>query len=1082
MSPTNDPISQTSEATQGDSPAGELPTTDTPTSESSAPDASTGEPPAGEDSAGERPKSSRRKSARKSKAASKRASKSAGTPESEPESEAEVASDTASETESQTRSEDEAEVASETASETESQTRSESEAEVASETASEAESQTRSEDEAEVASETATEAESETRSEARSKPASRSGGRRSAKGDRGGASKPAPTPAPAPVDPSTRVMVVNDTPGEECRIAILEKGRLDGLSSERLSTATNVGNIYKGRVTNVEPAIQAAFVDFGEGQNGFLHISDLHPRYFPGGDKTEKVGKKVPHRARPLIQDALKRGSEILVQVLKEGLGTKGPTLTSYISLPGRLLVMMPGMDKVGVSRKVEDEAQRKAMRKILDSLALPEGFGFILRTAGFSATKTDLTRDVAYLTRMWKVMEKRIAGSGAPCALYTESDLLLRTLRDVLDSSIGSVVVDSESALQRSSTFLSVIAPRSSPPVRYYDGKAPIFHAFDVERQIELIHAREVPLPSGGALVFDQAEALVAIDVNSGKSRSARDSETNAYRTNCEAVEEICRQLRLRDLGGLVVCDMIDMRAAKHRKDIKERFEAAFKKDRARTTVLPVSDFGIVEITRQRMRPSLRKAHFAECPTCAGHGEVRLPDSVAADALRRVGSVLAHERIRRVELVVPVRVASVLLSGRRRQLALLEREFGKRVDVRISEALGLDRVDLYAYDERNADVEIDRLPALPRPNVEALPTVAPPPSDTADEEEDDRGGRRGRRRRRRSGPADAAAIALAGGFEPDEIDDDETAESALAAAESAETDEDAGDEGGGGRRKRRRRRRRRGKGGTTETGAEADVAEVAETMPATVSVPVVDEGPVRVHVLAKTYGVTSRDIVERCAAEGLDGVKAAMSSVGGETLATIRAWYEPVSTTTTETESTEADTASRATDAPSPGGAGDADESGEGGRKRRRRRRRRGKGGNSESETTDASSEATDASQPGEAAAVTDGEAESTDVGEDGSEGGDDDDSKPRKRRRRRGGRRRSRSRDGESEGGDGSPADDSSAADSGGGRGKEPGSDTDAPPTIETAADSTPKPRALYARGRTRKISPAAARADDR
>jgi ribonuclease E len=1045
VSPTNDPISQTSEATQGDSPAGELPTTDTPTSESSATDASTGEPPAGEDSAGERPKSSRRKSARKSKAASKRASKSARTPESEPESEAEVASDTASETESQTRSEDEAEVASETASE----------------------------------------AESETSSEARSKPASRSGGRRSAKGDRGGASKPAPTPAPAPVDPSTRVMVVNDTPGEECRIAILEKGRLDGLSSERLSTATNVGNIYKGRVTNVEPAIQAAFVDFGEGQNGFLHISDLHPRYFPGGDKTEKVGKKVPHRARPLIQDALKRGSEILVQVLKEGLGTKGPTLTSYISLPGRLLVMMPGMDKVGVSRKVEDEAQRKAMRKILDSLALPEGFGFILRTAGFSATKTDLTRDVAYLTRMWKVMEKRIAGSGAPCALYTESDLLLRTLRDVLDSSIGSVVVDSESALQRSSTFLSVIAPRSSPPVRYYDGKAPIFHAFDVERQIELIHAREVPLPSGGALVFDQAEALVAIDVNSGKSRSARDSETNAYRTNCEAVEEICRQLRLRDLGGLVVCDMIDMRAAKHRKDIKERFEAAFKKDRARTTVLPVSDFGIVEITRQRMRPSLRKAHFAECPTCAGHGEVRLPDSVAADALRRVGSVLAHERIRRVELVVPVRVASVLLSGRRRQLALLEREFGKRVDVRISEALGLDRVDLYAYDERNADVEIDRLPALPRPNVEALPTVAPPPSDTTDEEEDDRGGRRGRRRRRRSGPADAAAIALAGGFEPDEIDDDETAESALAAAESAETDEDAGDEGGGGRRKRRRRRRRRGKGGTTETGAEADVAEVAETMPATVSVPVVDEGPVRVHVLAKTYGVTSRDIVERCAAEGLDGVKAAMSSVGGETLATIRAWYEPVSTTTTETESTEADTASRATDAPSPAGAGnagDADESGEGGRKRRRRRRRRGKGGNSESETTDASSEATDASQPGEAAAVTDGEAESTDVGEDGSEGGDDDDSKPRKRRRRRGGRRRSRSRDGESEGGDGSPADESSAADSGGGRGKEPGSDTDAPPTIETAADSTPKPRALYARGRTRKISPAAARADDR
>ncbi|MGA1216252.1 MAG: Rne/Rng family ribonuclease, partial [Candidatus Nanopelagicales bacterium] len=432
-----------------------------------------------------------------------------------------------------------------------------------------------------------------------------------------------------------RVMIVNDTPGEECRIAILDQGRLDGLSTERVATATNVGNIYKGKVTNVEPAIQAAFVDFGEGQNGFLHISDLHPKYFPSGDKTEKVGKKVPRKSRPLMQEALKRGSEILVQVLKEGLGTKGPTLTSYLSIPGRLLVMMPGMDKVGVSRKVEDETQRKEMRRILDSLNLPEGFGFILRTAGFTATKTDLSRDAAYLTRLWKVMEKRMDSVGAPCELYTESDLLLRTLRDVLDTSISAIVVDSESALARASTFLSVIAPRSSPPVRYYGGKAPIFHAFDVERQIELIHAREVPLPSGGALVFDQAEALVAIDVNSGKSRSARDSETNAYRTNCEAVEEICRQLRLRDLGGLVVCDMIDMRSHKHRKDIQDRFTNAFKKDRARTTVLPVSDFGIVEITRQRMRPSLRKTHYAECPTCVGHGEIRLPDSVAADALR---------------------------------------------------------------------------------------------------------------------------------------------------------------------------------------------------------------------------------------------------------------------------------------------------------------------------------------------------------------------------------------------------------------------------------------------------------------
>ena len=748
-----------------------------------------------------------------------------------------------------------------------------------------------------------------------------------------------------------RVMIVNDTPGEECRIAILDQGRLDGLSAERVATATNVGNIYKGKVTNVEPAIQAAFVDFGEGQNGFLHISDLHPQYFPSGDKTEKVGKKVPRKSRPLMQEALKRGSEILVQVLKEGLGTKGPTLTSYLSIPGRLLVMMPGMDKVGVSRKVEDEAQRKEMRRILDSLNLPEGFGFILRTAGFTATKTELSRDAAYLTRLWKVMEKRMGSVGAPCELYTESDLLLRTLRDVLDTSISAIVVDSESALARASTFLSVIAPRSSPPVRFYGGKAPIFHAFDVERQIELIHAREVPLPSGGALVFDQTEALVAIDVNSGKSRSARDSETNAYRTNCEAAEEICRQLRLRDLGGLVVCDMIDMRSHKHRKDIQDRFDTAFKKDRARTTVLPVSDFGIVEITRQRMRPSLRKTHYAECPSCAGHGEIRLPDSVAADALRRVGSLFAHERIRRIELVVPVRVASSLLSSRRQQLMRLERSFDKRIDVRISEALGLDRFDVYAYDDRNADVEIDRLPTLPMPSIGDLPTAAPTTIEDHDDEEtfEDAGGRRRRRRRRKPGPADAAAIALAGGFEPDDFEA-EVAAIAGGAADSEDAEDDADAEAaesgeGEGGRKRRRRRRRRGRGRGAGEAAPSEESEAgdevdADAEPAAAPVPV-DEGPVRVHVLAKEYGLTSKELVERCAAEGIEGVRAAMSSVSGESLAKIRGWFAPPPPAVVK-RAVASTVAASASDA-------DSAEAAEGEpRKKRRRRRRRRRGGGS--------------------------------------------------------------------------------------------------------------------------------------
>jgi ribonuclease E len=229
------------------------------------------------------------------------------------------------------------------------------------------------------------------------------------------------------------IMLVNDVPGEECRIAIVRGGRLEELFTERAATATSVGNIYKGRVSNVESAIQAAFVDYGQAQRGFLHISDLHPRYFPGGEQSEKVGRKTARHDRPLIQRALKRGDEILVQVLKEGIGTKGPTLTGYLSIPGRLMVMMPYMDKVGVTRRVEDEDERRSMREVLDSLDLPDDFGFILRTAGMGQTKRELNRDVAYLTRMWKVMEKRIAKTGAPAELYTESDLVPRTVLVVL-------------------------------------------------------------------------------------------------------------------------------------------------------------------------------------------------------------------------------------------------------------------------------------------------------------------------------------------------------------------------------------------------------------------------------------------------------------------------------------------------------------------------------------------------------------------------------------------------------------------------------------------------------------------------
>ncbi len=607
-------------------------------------------------------------------------------------------------------------------------------------------------------------------------------------------------------------LVINDEPGDECRIAILADHRLDSYFSEREASATNVGSIYKGRVMNIEGAIQAAFIDFGSGQNGFLHISDLHPKYFPGEERTEQVGKKIGRSERPLIQQALRKGQEILVQVIKEGLGSKGPTLTSYLSLPGRLLVMMPDMDRVGVSRRVDDEDQRREMRKILDSLNLPEGFGFILRTAGFDSTKTELQRDAAYLQRLWDAMAKRSAKTGAPCELYTESDVLVRTLRDHTDSTVESIIVDSPGAFERAKMFLDVIAPKTSGKVLYYNGKAPIFEAYGIERQIDEIHSRTVPLPSGGALVFDQTEALVAIDVNSGRSRSARDSETNAYQTNSEAIEEVCRQLRLRDLGGLIVVDCIDMRMIKHRRDIEERLTALLKLDRAKSSFAPISEFGIIEMTRQRMRPSLRKMHYADCTHCNGSGETRLAGAVAADAMRRVALLFSHAKIERVEIVCSVRVAAELISNRRRAMHELEDRSSKRIDVRISEAFAADRVEMYAYDANNSDLELDRLPALGGPVAGSLHEELP------EEEEVEltpmEAMARRRRRKRRPAPADATAIALAGGFEdlPDVADNEVSVRDAI--AESGENSDDSAHDrsdfssGSGGRGRRRRGRR----------------------------------------------------------------------------------------------------------------------------------------------------------------------------------------------------------------------------------------------------------------------------------
>lgn len=684
-------------------------------------------------------------------------------------------------------------------------------------------------------------------------------------------------------------MLINYVPGEECRVAIVEDGKLEELYVEQFARASRVGNIYVGKVVNVEPAIQAAFIDFGIGENGFLHVTDLHPRYFPGedDDATERVGFKTPRRERPPIQAALRRGDEVIVQVLKEGVGTKGPTVTSYLSIPGRFLVMMPWMDKVGVSRKVEDEDLRKKMREILDQLELPDGFGFILRTAGMDRTKLELKRDLAYLLRLWKDMDRRLSVGGKPRLLYSESDLLVRAIRDMLTTEIDQVVIDHDSAIQRAARFMKIVAPRSATKLIHYPGSAPIFHAFGIERQISLIHAREVPLPSGGRLVIDQTEALVAIDVNSGKSRDSRDSETNAYQTNVEAVDEICRQLRLRDMGGIVINDLIDMRDAKHRKDIEKRFQDRFKRDRAKTTTSTISEFGILEMTRQRMRPSHESVHFTDCPTCRGRGMLQRPDSVAVDALRELASILDVERISKVEMVVAPRVAGELLSTKRLLLSRIEQRYGKHVDVRVSDAVSVDRVSFYAYDAEGQDIDVANLPIPRKPKDLKSYTDPEVEADWAEVEEQTTTGTTDL-----AEPQDIAAEQHPIDINTADLDADLAAITKPGSTPISNGGQQGQGEGGG----KRRRRRRRGRGGSGRDGQQAGESHAN-----------------------KQDGAWDGPTAPPESTEGQNGSEGAR-------------------------ENDQAQNGSDRTDA-QPGGDGQHEHAGEGGGKRRRRRRR-GRGG----------------------------------------------------------------------------------------------------------------------------------------
>ena len=547
-------------------------------------------------------------------------------------------------------------------------------------------------------------------------------------------------------------MLINVSQPEECRIAIVEDGLLEELYVERASQNNYVGNIYKGRVVNLEPSIQAAFVDFGVGRNGFLHISDIEPQYYrqggfdpskpledpdyrrfdmadddepsAGDDAAEDEGpdggngggapaqrrrRQRPGarpRVKPPIQDILRRGDEVLVQVIKEGIGTKGPTLSTYISIPGRYVVLMPALGRVGVSRKIEDDEARRTLRDIMVELNPPKGLGFIVRTAGVDRTKKEISRDLAYLLRLWKVIVRRLKKAAAPDCIYEESDIVIRTIRDIFTADVDAIQIDEPTAYERAKEFLQIVMPRYVGRLHLYEGREPLFHKYRLDDELTGIHQRKVPLKQGGSIVIDQTEALVAIDVNSGNFRAEDNAEETAYQMNLLAAREIARQIRLRDLGGVIVNDFIDMRKERHRRGVERALRDAVKRDRARTKILRTSPFGLIEMTRQRIRPSIKRSVFDNCPMCAGTGFVKTAESMAIEVIRSIMLASQEPGVTKITVAVSEEVANYLNNRKRRDLAKLEDEASISVQVYSQKGVAPEHLAIQCLDANGREMK----------------------------------------------------------------------------------------------------------------------------------------------------------------------------------------------------------------------------------------------------------------------------------------------------------------------------------------------------------------------------------------
>ncbi len=522
----------------------------------------------------------------------------------------------------------------------------------------------------------------------------------------------------------TQVILVNASGAQETRVAVVDRGKIADLQMTVETHRSLVNGIYRGRVVNIEPAIGAAFVDFGQGRNGFLHASDVMGVYGEKGFTLEKLvharvdvdewedaerpqiraevedsdtdgkgkgGRKDDKRRAPRasrrtrqrtpITDLLKKGQLTVVQITKDAIGDKGPTLTTYISIPGRYLVLMPSLARTGVSRKIEDEKERRRLKRILQALHVPDGMGVIVRTAGIGKTKDELKRDLDYLLAAWDDFCKWLPVGRHPTPLYEESDVAIRTMRDLFTSRTEAVYVDDERVYERMRKFTETLMPENVERIHLHTGSRPLFHTHSVEQDFERIFARRVELPSGGSIVFDQTEALVAIDVNSGRTREeGAGFEEIALKTNLEAAPEIARQIRLRDLGGIIVVDFIDMTRPANRRAVEKKFRDALNQDRARSKVGRISQFGLLELTRQRLGPGLSKLLYDTCSTCRGSGRERTSQSRAEAILRRLGSALSLKGFTKVEVRARPEVIADLEASCRAQLDALHQSTGREL------------------------------------------------------------------------------------------------------------------------------------------------------------------------------------------------------------------------------------------------------------------------------------------------------------------------------------------------------------------------------------------------------------------